>query len=103
MTISLAFLAPDLVTAAIAGRLPDGMEWPASPTCPPSGLASTRCSDFLRRNPHSNRVSASRGLRFRETEFRGQKKTRRSNRLPVTAWSLRNEPSHRSPPIRGLW
>jgi hypothetical protein len=24
-------------------------EWPASPTCPPSGLGSTRCSDFLRR------------------------------------------------------
>ena len=24
-------------------------EWPASPTCPPSGLGSTRCSDFLQR------------------------------------------------------
>ena len=24
-------------------------EWRASPTCPPSGLGSTRCSDFLRR------------------------------------------------------
>src|SRR6266446_2397780 len=24
-------------------------EWPASPTCPPSGLGNTRCSDFLRR------------------------------------------------------
>jgi hypothetical protein len=79
MTISLAFLAPDLVA----------WEWPASPTCPPSGLGSTRCSDFLRRNRHSNRVSASRGLRFRETGFRGQRKMRRNDLPRVTAWSLR--------------
>jgi hypothetical protein len=48
-------------------------ELSASPTCLPNGPASTTCSDFLRRNRHSNRVSASRGLRFRETGFRGQK------------------------------
>src|SRR6266446_8099711 len=60
-------------------------EWPASPTCPPSGLGSTRCSDFLRRNRHSNRVSASRGLRFRETGFRGQRKMRRNDLPTVTS------------------
>ena len=27
MTISLAFLAPDLINAAIEGRLPRGNEW----------------------------------------------------------------------------
>src|SRR6516225_4828244 len=41
MTISLAFLAPDLVKAAIAGRLPHGIGV--------ARLADTRCSDFLRR------------------------------------------------------
>src|SRR5262249_33665983 len=35
--------------------------------------------------------------------FGARKKPPKSTRLPVTAWSLRNEPSHRSPPIRGLW
>src|SRR5258707_8645906 len=64
-------------------------EWPASPTCPPSGLGSTRCSDFLQRNRHSNRVSASRGLRFRETGFRGQRKMRRNDVPTVTMPSLR--------------
>src|SRR5256885_5907715 len=64
-------------------------EWPASPTCPPSGLGSTKCSDFLRHNRHSNRVSASRGLRFRETGFRGQRKMRRNDLPTVTMPSLR--------------
>ena len=44
MTISLAFLAPTLVKAAIEGRLPRGM---ASPDCamrPSNGLANKRCS-----------------------------------------------------------
>ena len=49
MTISLAFLAPDLVKAAIDGRLPHGMgESPVSATCQPSGRGSVRCSDFPR-------------------------------------------------------
>ena len=48
MTISLAFLAPDLVKAAIDGRLPHGWELPASATCQPNGPASTRCSALLR-------------------------------------------------------
>jgi hypothetical protein len=44
MTVSLAFLAPDLVRAAIAGRLPRSM---ASPVCAirqPNGRANTPCS-----------------------------------------------------------
>ena len=64
-------------------------EWRASPTCPPSGLGSTRRSDFLRRNRHSNRVSASRGLRFRETGFRDQRKMRRNDPPTVTMPFLR--------------
>jgi site-specific DNA recombinase len=50
MTISLAFLAPDLVKAAIDGRPPTEWEWPASATCPPSGLVSARCLDWPRCN-----------------------------------------------------
>ena len=41
MTISLAFLAPDLVKAAIEGRLPHGMGVARSANCPPNGRAST--------------------------------------------------------------
>src|SRR6516162_4705375 len=64
--------------------------------------AAPHASDFLRRNRHSNRVSASRGLRFRETGFRGQRKMRRNDLPTVTMPFSENEPSHRSPPIRGL-
>src|SRR6266478_8720841 len=53
------------------------------------GLGSTTCSDFLRRNRHSNRVSASCGLRFRETGFRSQRKMRRNHLPTVTMPSLR--------------
>ena len=56
---------------------------------PADGLGSTTCSDFLRRNRHSNRVSASCGLRFRETGFRGQRKMRRNDLPTVTVPSLR--------------
>ena len=62
MTISLAFLAPDLVKAAIEGRLPHGMgvvrSMSASPTCLPNGPASTRCSGF--RPNSSNRTESRR-------------------------------------------
>jgi len=59
MTISLAFLAPDLAKAAIEGRLPFGMgvtrlsELPAewSRQYRVLGLASPK-------SPHSNRVSS---------------------------------------------
>ena len=46
MTISLAFLAPDLVKAAIEGRLPHGWESRGCAICPPNGLANARCSGF---------------------------------------------------------
>ena len=45
MTISLAFLAPDLVKAS---RMAWGLL--ASSTCRRNGLGSTRCSAFLRNN-----------------------------------------------------
>jgi hypothetical protein len=44
---------------------------------------------LLRRNRHSNRVSASCGLRFRETGFRSQRKMRRNHLPTVTMPSLR--------------
>ena len=46
MTISLAFLAPDLVKAAIEDAFHMAWELSASPTCLPNGPASTRCSSF---------------------------------------------------------
>ena len=58
MTISLAFLAPDLVNAAIDGRLPRGMGVTRLTDLPPKGRASTKCSIL---------VSANRGLRCRES------------------------------------
>jgi hypothetical protein len=48
MTISLAFLAPDLVKAAIDGRLPHGMGVARLTDCRQNGPDSTRCSAFLR-------------------------------------------------------
>ena len=56
MTISLAFLAPDLVKAAIDGRLPP---WPASAISRPNGLASARCEETLK--THSKIVNYARG------------------------------------------
>ena len=44
MTISLAFLAPDLVKAAIEGRLARGIGFSAIPQ--PNGRVSTGCSVF---------------------------------------------------------
>ena len=70
MTILLAFLAPDLVKAAIAGRLPYGM-----------GIArlTDLPAEWSRQRPdarlsipltqHSNRVSTNIGLCPRETRF----------------------------------
>jgi hypothetical protein len=46
MTISLAFLAPDLIKAAIEGRLPRGIELPVSAIARPSGRVSTGSSAF---------------------------------------------------------
>ena len=53
MTISLAFLSPALVKAAIDGRLPHRMALPVSPTYHPNGPGSTRCSAFRRTDQHS--------------------------------------------------
>jgi hypothetical protein len=70
MTISLAFLAPDLVKAAIDGRLPYGM-----------GIArltdlSAEWSRQRKLTQHSNRVSTNASLRRRETQFsRAETKT----------------------------
>src|SRR5262249_30916223 len=44
MTISLAFLAPDLVKAAVEGRCRAGSELPVSAMPRPSGRVSTGCS-----------------------------------------------------------
>ena len=71
-TISLAFLAPDLVKAAIEGRLPRGWEWRASATCPPNGLVNARCWALPRGSTIVGPVSACRGLCFRETRFRAR-------------------------------
>jgi hypothetical protein len=59
MTISLAFLAPDLVKAAIDGRCRAAWALLASPTCQRSGLDSTRCLAFLRNNRTHNRLVGS--------------------------------------------
>jgi hypothetical protein len=45
MTISLAYLAPSFVKAAVDGRLPQGSASPACSTRRSRGRASTRCSD----------------------------------------------------------
>ena len=54
----LAFLAPDLVNAAIDDRLLHGMGVTRLTDCPPNGRASTKCSIL---------VSANRGLRCPES------------------------------------
>jgi hypothetical protein len=46
-----AFLAPDLVKAAIEGRLPHGMASLASQICHRNGRGSTNCSAFRRTDP----------------------------------------------------
>ena len=53
------------------------MEWEllASPICRLNGLASTRCSAFLRSKRRIRTISALGGLRFRETGFCGQRQT----------------------------
>ena len=103
MTISLAFLAPDLVKAAIEGRLPHGMGVvpPRRPACrmvPPAPDA--RASSAIA--PHSNRVSADCGLRCRETGFRGRRKKRQYVTRTTDQRSQRPSGRTRTPPIRGL-
>src|SRR5262249_45526189 len=76
MTISLAFLAPDLVKAAIAGRLPHGMGVARLADMPAEWSRQHQMLGLA--NRHSNQISAARCLRFRETGFLGQRKMRRS-------------------------
>src|SRR6266508_3756216 len=77
-------------------------EWPASPTCPPSGLGSTTCSDFLRRNRHSKpRLCLSRSP-FPGNGISGAEKNAQKRPADGNDAVSENEPSHRSPPIRGL-
>ena len=57
MTISLAFLAPDLVKAAIEGRLPHGMGFADFATYRLIGLVKVRCSDCNDTGPRSNASS----------------------------------------------
>jgi hypothetical protein len=77
MTISLAFLAPDLVKAAIDGRLPMAWALLASPTCQPNGPSRTRCSVFLGNNRiHTLIESPSIVVSCEETEFLQQRQRR---------------------------
>ena len=70
MTISLAFLAPDLVKAAIEGRLP-AWHWRCAPlrTAPPNGPASTQQLGLPRRNATFEPSLRPASLRRQETEF----------------------------------
>ena len=89
MTISLAFLAPDLVKAAIEGRLPHGMGVARLCDLPAEW---SRQHQMLGLAPSIKRrlvepVSAYGGLCCRETGFRGQRQRRR-NGLPNPYWPL---------------
>jgi hypothetical protein len=69
MTISLAFLAPDLVKAAIAGQLPYGMGVARLADMPAEWSRQHQMLGFLRRNRHSKPslcLSRSWSLRLRE-------------------------------------
>jgi site-specific DNA recombinase len=59
MTISLAFLAPDLVKAAIDGRLPYGMGVVRLSDLPTEWSRQHQTLGLMAaQSPHSNRVSA---------------------------------------------
>ena len=88
MTISLAFLAPDLVRAAIEGRLPHGMGVARLMNCRPNGPGSMRSSAFLR--------SSRWGLSFPGCSRIGQTRigccgvgsaSRRTTEAPPRRWS----------------
>jgi len=97
MTISLAFLAPGLVNAAIGGRLPRGMgvarlcDMPAEWSRQLQMLGPHFCGSAI-----VEPVSACHSLRFRETGFRGQRIRRRNsflNRIhPWQRLSARGKP-----------
>ena len=101
MTISLAFLAPDLVKAAIEGRLPHGMgvarlaDMPAEWSRQHQMLGLTFGVTGIRTESPPVAVSVS-GKR----DFGARDKSRRNTCRLHDAVS-ENEPSHRTPPIRG--
>jgi hypothetical protein len=102
MTISLAFLAPDLVKAAIEVRFHMAWELSASPTCLPNGPASTRCSGF---RPNSCPFELS--LWRRRSLLPGNgiswpEKNAPIRRPNTDQRSQRPSGRTRSPPIRGL-
>jgi hypothetical protein len=74
---------------------------PALPTCPPNGPSSTRCLAFLESDPHSNRVSANPGLRFRETGSCGHRQRRRKSASDSNGLLQRRSAHIEPPPIRG--
>ena len=68
MTISLAFLAPDLVKAAIDGRLPSGMGITRLTDLPAAWSRQREMLGFsIPLTQYSNRVSTNTSLRRRET------------------------------------
>src|SRR3989442_9585111 len=102
MTISLAFLAPDLVKAAIAGRLPHGMgvarladmpaEWSRQHQMLglPAAEPAFEPSLCLPRSP------------FPGNGISGPEKNAQKRPADCNDAVSENEPSHGSPPIRGL-
>ncbi len=102
MTISLAFLAPDLVKAAIEGRLPRGI-----------GVTRLRDAPVEWSRQHSDArsdsVDRASGLRAlprcpRQERVCGRQRQRRRKRLPnPIAASPETERPHETPPIGGLF
>jgi site-specific DNA recombinase len=77
MTTSLAFLAPDLVRAAIEGRLPYGMGVTRLCELPPEWSRQYRVLGLTAPSRHtSNRSLANQSLFSQETEFRGPETAR---------------------------
>jgi hypothetical protein len=85
MTISLAFLAPDLVKAAIDGRLPQGTGIARSHRPARRMVEATRDARLPNTLTElSNQVSAEIGLPGRETRFRGaETKAPERPRIPI--------------------
>src|SRR5260221_7158186 len=75
--------------------------WPASPTCPPNGLGSTRCSDFLGPNrPFEPSLCLSRSP-FPGNGISGPEKNAQKPPADCNDAVSENEPSHRSSLITG--
>jgi site-specific DNA recombinase len=101
MTISLAFLAPDLIKAAIDGRLPHGMgvarltDLPAEWSRQPDAWLSVALTQ------HSNRVSNNASLGSRETRFCGAETKASKRSQQFNRQIAETKCVHKSPPVRG--